>query len=267
VKRYVLILMLLALVLSACTIRFDVGVVVNEDETGTFSLFMGLDEELQQLANEGGAEGLDLTEGLEDVPEGWTVEEVSEDGFDGVRASTDFDSFEDLEKRLGELNESTDTGIGTDFLSDFGLTHEGDEFRFEVDVSGLDQELTDAMGEGGGGDDLFSGMDPATFLEDLFEIRFKLTLPGEIGDNNADVVEGNTLIWNVGLSDEGGTYEAVSSTGGSNSALLYAGIGVAALVVAGVGVTAMRRRKEAAAVEAVTSSPISTEAPPFDPID
>jgi LPXTG-motif cell wall-anchored protein len=110
-------------------------------------------------------------------------------------------------------------------------------------------------------------MDPATFLEDLFEIRFKLTLPGEIGDNNADVVEGNTLIWNVGLSDEGGTYEAVSSTGGSNSALLYAGIGVAALVVVGVGVTAMRRRKETAAVEAVTSAPISTEAPPFDPID
>ncbi len=203
-KRFIPLIMLLGLVLSACTIRFDIGIDVNEDESGTFALFMGFDEEFQQLADEGGGEGFSLTEGLEDVPEGWTVENVVEDEFEGVRISTNFESFDDLDAKLAELGDTADTGVGTDFLSDFSLTHEGDEFRFDVDVSGLDEGLTDAVGDSGG-EDLFSGIDPASFFEDLFEIRFKLTLPGTIGDNNADEVDGNTLIWNVDLADEGGT--------------------------------------------------------------
>jgi hypothetical protein len=266
VKRYFLLLTMLVLAVSACTIRVDVGIDVNEDESGTFSLFMGFDEEFQQLAEQGGAEGLDMTEGLQDVPEGWTVEEVVEDGFEGVRISSDFNSLDELNTRVEELGGQADAGATTDFLSDVGLTHDGDEFRFRADVSGLDEGLTDAVGESGG-DELFEGLDPSALFEDLFEIRLKLTLPGEIGANNADEVDGNTLIWNVGLGDEGGTFEAVSSTGDGSSALLYVGIGVAALVVVGVAITAIRRRREEAAVTAVTSAPVTTEAPPFDPVD
>lgn len=265
-KRYFPAFILLVLALSACTIRIDVGVDINEDESGSFALFMGFDEEFQQLAEQSGGEDLDFTQGLEDVPEGWTAEEVTEDGFQGVRISTSFSSIDDLESKMGELGAETGAGVGTDFLSDFGLTHDGDEFRFKVDVSGLDQQLTDAMGEGGG-DDLLSGIDPTTLFEDLFEIRFKLTLPGEIKSNNADIVDGNTLIWNVAISDEGGTYEAVSSTGGDSSILLYAGIAIAALVVVGVAVIATRRRKQAAAEAAINAAPVSMEAPPVNPVD
>ena len=100
VKRYVPLFLLLTLVLSACTIRFDIGVEVNEDESGTFSLFIGLDEELRQLAEQSGGDDLDITQGLEDVPEGWTVEEVTEDGFEGVRVTADFASFEDLDRQV-----------------------------------------------------------------------------------------------------------------------------------------------------------------------
>lgn len=265
-KRLIPLLMLLGLVLSACTIRFDVGLEINEDESGSFALFMGFDEDFQQLAEQGGGEGFDLTEGLEDVPEGWEVVDVIEDGFEGVRISTTFDSFEELEAQIDELSDTTDTGVGTDFLSDFELTHEGDEFHFKVDVSGLDETLADAVGDSGG-DDVFSGLDPASLFEDLFEIRFKLTLPGTIGDNNADEIDGNTLIWNVGISDEGGTYEAASTTGSDSSALLV-GIGaVAAAVVVGVGVVALRRRRDETAVNAVSSAPISTEAPPINPVE
>lgn len=265
-KRYIPILMILGLALSACTIRFDVNMDINEDESGTFALFIGFDEEFQQLMEQGGGEGgFDITEGIEDVPEGWDVEEVVEDGFEGVRVSTTFNSLEELEVRLGELGDTADTGVGTDFLSDFGLTHEGDEFRFQVDVSGLDEGLSDAVGETGG-DDLLSGIDPTTLFEDLFEIRFKLTLPGTIGANNADSVDGNTLTWNVDVADEGGTYEAVSTVGGGSNALLLGGAAIAGLVVIGVGVTAMRRRKGQAAVDAVTSAPTSLEAPPIDPV-
>lgn len=265
-KRYIPILMILGLALSACTIRFDVGMVINEDESGTFALFIGFDEDFRQLMEQGGGEGFDLTEGLGEVPEGWVAEEVVEDGFEGMKASTTFDSLDELDVRLSELGETTDTGVGTDFLGDFSLTHEGDEFRFQVDVSGLDEELTGAMGDTAG-DDLLSGIDPTTLFEDLFEIRFKLTLPGTIGANNADEVDGNTLLWNVDIADDGGTYEAVSTVGGSSSALLVGvGVAAAALIVGG-GVVAVRRRRRDAAVAAVSSAPSSFDAPPFDPID
>ena len=258
-KRYFPFLFVLALVLSSCTIRLDVGLVVNEDETGTFSLFMGFDEEFQDLMEQGGADDINLTEDLSDVPEGWTVEEVTEDGFEGVRISTDYSSFEDLEAKLGEMGEGTDVGVGGDFLSDFGLTHEGDEFRFEADASGVNEGLTDALGDSGG-DDMMSGMDMSSIIGDLFEIRFNLTLPGTIGANNATSVNGNTLTWEVDLTDEGGTFEAVSTVGGGSSALLIGGVAVAVVAAAGIGVAAMRRRKAgeaAAAIEATPVDPIS----------
>lgn len=252
-KRYIPFFLFLTLVLSACTIRLDVGLVVNEDESGSFALFMGFDEEFQELMEQGGGEDLNLTEDLSDVPEGWTVEEVTEDGFEGVRISTDYANFEELETKLGEMSEGTDAGIGTDFLSDFGLTHEGDEFRFEADVSGVDEGLSGALGESGG-EDMLSGLDASSILGDLFEIRFNLTLPGTIGANNADSVNGNTLTWNLDLTEEAGTFEAVSTVGGSSSALFIGGAAIAAVVVAGVGVTAVRRRKADAAVAAVNST-------------
>lgn len=264
-KRYFPLLTVLVLVLSACTIRLDVGLTVNEDESGTFALFMGFDEEFQQLMEQGGGEGFDMTEGLGDVPEGWTVEDVVEDGFEGVRITTDFKDFEELEQKLGELGEGQDAGIGTEFLGDFGLTREGDEFRFEVDVSGVDEQLSGAVGDSGG-EDLLSGVDPATLFEDLFEIRFRLTLPGEIQSHNADFVEGNTLTWNVGFNEEDATYRAVSSTAASSSSLLLIGGAAAIVLVAGVGIVAMRSRKKDEAVSAINAAPTSLDAPPIDPV-
>jgi hypothetical protein len=266
VKRYFGILLLLALVLSACTVRFDIGVEINEDESGTFAMFIGFDEDLRELAEQGGGEDLNMIEGVEDVPEGWTSEEVSEDGFEGVRISTEFESIADLESSLAELGDGADAGMSGDFLSDFGLVHEGDEFRFQVDVTDLDEQLTGAMGDDGG-DDLLGGMDMSSLFEDLFEIRFRLTLPGDIKSHNADSIDGNTLTWNVSITDEGASYEAVSTVGGGSSALLYGGIAAAALVVGGVGVVAMRRRKEEAAAAAVDAAPVTTEAQPFDTIE
>ena len=254
VKRYIPLFALLALVMSACTIRMDVGLVVNEDETGTFSVFMGFDEEFQELMAQGGGGDFDLTEDLSDVPEGWTVEELTEDGFEGVRISTDYDSFEDLEAKLAEMGEGTDAGVGTDFLSDFGLTHEGDEFRFEVDASGVDEGLTGALGESGG-EEMLQGMDASTILGDLFEIRFNLTMPGSIQEHNADSVNGNNLTWELDLAEGGGTLRAVSQVGGGSSAVLIGGIAVAALAVVGGGVVIARRRKDDAAVEAVSNAP------------
>jgi hypothetical protein len=261
VKRLI-VLLALGLALSACTVRVDLGVGVNEDESGTFSMFVGLDEEFQQLAQSGG-EDLNFTQALEDVPEGWTAEEVSQDGFDGVKISTDFTSFDDLQAKLSQLSaENGGGGFGTDFFSNFGLTHEGDEFRFKVEVSGLSEGLGEALGGAGGGEDMLQGFSPDEIMQELFEIRFLLTLPGEIVSNNADSVDGNTLIWNVAMSDEGTTYEAVSTTSGGGAGVLW---GVLALVVVAAAALAFilyRKKQERDAVAAVTGQPVMGSTPP-----
>ena len=260
-KRFALLL-LLALGLSACTIRFDIGVEVNEDETGTFTAFVGLDQELRDLMEQSGGEDLSLTEQMtSDVPEGFEVEEYTEDGFEGVKLSADFDSFADLNQQL------TETGGGelgaTDMVNGFEFTHDGDEFRFSADVSGVDEGFGDVLGEAGG-EDLLSGFDPS-LMSDLFEIRFRLTLPGEIKEHNADSIEGNTLTWDLAIDEQRDALTAVSSTAGGSSMLLIGGAAIAVVALAGVGVVASRRRKKAA-IAAVTGAPMSSEAPPVDPI-
>jgi len=252
-KRYLPLFVFLALALSACTIRFDIGLNINEDESGTFALFVGMDEELRELMETGGGEDVSMTDELvDDAPEGWTVEEVTEDGFEGARISTEFDSIEDLEAKLSEMSEGGDAGMGgTDLLSGFELTHEGDEYSFKADVSGLDDDLTGAIGEGGG--DMMSGLD-ASMMEDLFEIRFRLTLPGSIGEHNADTVNGSELTWNLSMTDERESLHASSTTGGGSSALLIGGVAVAAAAALGVGVAASRRRKTKVEEDAVSNA-------------
>jgi len=259
VKRLIFLLAL-GLALSACTVRVDIGVGVNEDESGTFSMFVGLDEEFQQLAQSGG-DDLNFTQALEDVPEGWTAEEVSQDGFDGVKVATDYTSFDDLEAKLAQLSEQGgDGGMGTDFLSNFSLTHEGDEFRFNVEVSGLSEGLGEALGAGGGADAL-QGFSPDEILQELFEIRFLLTLPGKIVSNNADSVDGNTMIWNVGIADEGTTYEAVSTTGGGGAGILWGVVALVLVAAAAIGLIFFRKKQERDAVATVTGQPVMSSTP------
>lgn len=263
-KRLLPLLAVFALALSACTLRVDIGVIVNEDESGSFSLFTGADEELRSLAEQGG-ESFDITEGLEDVPDGWRVEEAAEDGFEGARVSADFDSFDELEALIAELNESGDGEAGTDLFTDVSLVRNGDEFRFTADVSGLSDELAGSLSEGGG-EDLFSGLDPTSFFSDLFEIRFTLTLPGTIGANNADTVDGNMLVWNVSLLDDSGTYEAVSTVGEGGVPWVLLLIVLAVIGVLVAAFLMMRQRREATPASPFGDVPTPSEGSlPADP--
>jgi hypothetical protein len=244
-------LVLLALALSACTIRVDVGVNVKDDESGTFSAFIGLDQQLQEALAQSGAEDTNIVDQLtSQVPEGFTVEKDSVDGFDGARISTDFSSFADLNNRLQQQADS----VGTNLVTDFGLTHEGNEFHFSADLGALDQGFTSAL-SGAAGGDLPSGVDPS-MLSDLFDIRFQLTLPGKITDNNADSIDGNTLTWNLALDDQRSTLMAVSTTAGSSSAIVIGGVAVVAALLLGGGVAMSRRKKKKAAVDAVENAPV-----------
>ena len=253
-------MLLLALLLSSCTVRFDSRVEVNPDESGTYALEISLDEEFREIATEsGGTSEFDLTEGLEDIPSGWEVTEFTEGEFEGFRVAVDFSDFADLDRRLAELTATADADSPAPvFLETSGLTRNGDQFVFSSPITGLQDELA-GLGEDSG-DLSFEGFDPTTLFGELFQIRFIVTLPGEIGSNNADSVDGNTLIWDVALNDEGRNLEAVSDigSGGSLPTGLILGLLVLAAGVVGFVVfraSRRRRRPEPVWMAGVTASP------------
>jgi hypothetical protein len=257
-KRLIPILFL-ALTLSSCTVRFDSRVEVNADETGSFALEIALDEEFRAVAAESGeGSGFDFSEGIGDVPAGWVVTEFTDGEFEGFRVAADFADFADLDRRLAELAATaSDDSPAPIFIERSGLSRNGDEFVFSSQLTGLQEGLTDLGGDSG--DFTFEGLDPETLLSQLFQIRFVITLPGTIGSNNADSVDGNTLIWNIGFSDEGRTLEAVSTTGGAGIStgliigLLLLTLGIVGFVV--YRASQRNRRQEPVWMDGVTSPP------------
>lgn len=245
-------LMALVVLLTGCKIRMDSNLVLNEDESGTYAIEMSVDSELRQLAEEQGGEPIDFTQGLEDVPEGWTVEEFTDGDFSGVRMGHPFSSIAEFEQELSDLVE-TGGSATTGMLTGIGISHEGDEFSFESDLTGVG----DTLGNLAGGDlgTEMEGVDMGAMFDQLFEVRIVITLPGEIGENNADEVNGNTLTWNVTLNDEGKVLSAVSSVGGGGGGVVVVALAVLAglilLALGAVYLQGRRRKKEQDAVESM----------------
>lgn len=232
-------LLLLALIASACKIRVDTNVVINEDESGTFALEISLDEELRALAEDDPSFGaLTVTE---DVPEGWVLEDFVDGEFEGVRASTTFDDFEGFERRLAEYAETAgaEDNVAPDFLSQLEINREGDIFSFRADLTGLEAGLGAAIG---GEDDL--GVDPAAFIAELFEIRLILTMPGSVVASNADATAGTTLTWDISIVDDGRVLEAQSDVGGSAGGPIIGLIVLAAVIAAVVFIVLQRRNQQ-----------------------
>lgn len=248
--------MVLAIVASACQIKMDVGVHVEPDETGTFSLEIGLDEEFRRLAegdDQFSLDGLDMP-----VPGGWVIEEFDDGEFAGTRISVAFDSFEELQHRLGDLEESGADETTTGLVDTFALTRDGDDYRFAAAITDLDDSLAQA---GGSGDEL--GIDMTQILGDLFLIRFVVTLPGTIGDHNADEVDGNTLIWVIPLDGSDIEMFASSSTGSASSILPYA-IGGMVVVAALLAFIGTRRRREPESFVVATGPPVEAAVEPAE---
>ncbi len=203
--KRVSLLLLLVTMLSACTIRFEYGITVNEDESGTIAFFIGADEEMRDFLDDpDGSEGF-LTD-VQEVPEGWTATEVSQDEFEGVVVASEFESFDDLRRRIDELEGGQDPDSGSGFVEDIELEKDGNRYQFRATVS-----ATIAEDLSPGTDSMFTEDEVEQSLEDLFDLRFELALPGEIVDHNADEVDGNTVLWVLDpLADGGAELLAVS---------------------------------------------------------
>ena len=238
-RRSLPILVLVAVVLlAACEFRIRADLVIEEDESGTLSVELSMDEELATLA---GSFGGELAIGEEIVPSGWTAELVSDEGYEGIRASTDFGSLDGLEQRLGELAEGTGTADTPllAFLADISPVRDEDTFRFRLMIP---EEIAAMIGE-----ELQQSPIPIDLavLDEVFDIRLSLVLPGDILASNADVVTGQTLVWDISLTDSGRVLEAESQVPGPDRTRLVVlgAVVVALLVVVYLVVRLLRRRQ------------------------
>ena len=231
-----------ALVLTACEFRIHANLVIEEDESGTLEVELSMDQELAGLA--GGGFGGELAIGEDLVPAGWTAEVISGGEYEGIRASADFESLDQLRQRLDDLaGETGTTGAPLPgFLSDISPTREDDTFLFHLVIP---EEAEGLIGEG-----LEESPIPLDLgmLDEVFDIRLTLVLPGEIVTTNADVVTGQTLVWNLSLADTGRVLEAESKLPGSGPGMIIVWAAVAlALVVVIYIVVKIRGRRRAAA--------------------
>ena len=241
--RLLLLSMVGALLLTACELRIFADLVIDEDESGTFAAELSMDDALASLV---GAElGRELPDGEDMFPDNWSIAVVSEDGFEGIRATVPFGSLTGLREVLLGLaaTEGQFAELGVlDFLAAGLPTREGDTFRFTLTIpAGLEGLLGEGLAESPLPVDL--GM-----LDQVFDIRLSVMLPGEIVSHNADLHTGNLLVWNLSLTDSGRTLEAESQLRGPGVHMAIVWVAVAAaliiLIVLVVMVRSRRRRNE-----------------------
>lgn len=240
-RRTFALVALLALVSTACQIRVDTVVSINADESGTFAVEMAMDEELRNLSSENGGE-IDLADGMDALPPNWSVEDFVDGEFEGTRIQTSFADLADLSTKLSALAElgEGDQTAPNELIESLKFSREGNTFTFNAKL----EQLTDSFADAGGEGLSLEGIDQSQLLESLFLIRFVVTLPGTLGDNNADSVEGNTMVWVIALDGQDRILFAESNPGNSflSSPML---LGLAAvLFAAAAGLAFYLRRRD-----------------------
>jgi hypothetical protein len=248
VKKFMPLLVLM-LLLSGCKLRADAAITVNADESGSVGLEVSLDEELRNVLTEQG-QSLDLTGQLDGLPDGWSAEPFVDGEFEGVRATTEFASFAELEATLQELEGSEFGSQGNlgDLLAGLQLGHDGNRYDFTATIDDVSGSFEGAIGDG------FGGVDVETLFDSVFEVRVLVSLPGVITAHNGDAIDGSTVTWNIDLQTSGTTLSATSETEAAGPGLGVIVAIVAAVVLLGVAVVMVQRRNGQRARELVAAA-------------
>ena len=192
------------------------------------------------------------------------------------------DELTDFEVSTREIDEGGEVGVGCtvtgvpiselnslgDDTSSFSIEQDADGTRFDAALEGVD-ELAGDPSETGAMTDLL-GVD----LGDLFTIKFIVTAPGSLGDNNASSTDGSTATWDIKPDsdfvtdgDATMTAEWTPGGGGSGSSIwLILAIIAAVAAIAALAVVLVKRSKgsnpDADDTSDVGSAPETMMAPP-----
>lgn len=191
---------------------------VNRDGSGTLTVIVAVDREVQELLLASGQEVKEIAEAL--PPEFETTEYVDGE-LEGIRSAVQFADIDELNALLG-----TELG-GGQVVDGASIVRDGDTFVFHASLGDLREQF--AAGAGAG------AVLSEEVYDDVFDISISVQLPGELIEHNADEIgldgEARWLI----TSDSIGELSATSSvaSGLSLPLLMVAVAGVGALGLGG----------------------------------
>jgi hypothetical protein len=191
-----MLIAVMGLMLAACNIRVTTD--VNDDGSGTYGFEMAFNAEDQELLTSLEYTPEQFCQEMQDegtLPEGATVT-TEQRGDEAVCVMSQ--PFANIEELRALYNQ--DQGDGIDINT---LELSGGKFVYDVDVV-MEAEESETT---------------------PIDIEWQVTVPGTVGSNNADRVEGNTLTW-VMVANEARNVRVESAVGGLSSDTLYYVIGV-----------------------------------------
>lgn len=268
--RRIFALGLLVVALGACEARAEIE--VKNDGSGTFGFSFLIDKQtlglLEGLPGGGLADPFDeFRSDIGGAPVPFDVDEFSEDGGKGIRATVRFKSIDELKALMKQFEDEADSPFATGdaTFGDFVLERRGDGWSFTADSEPPDLgDLGDLGGLGGEG---VPGFNPAE-LAGLLKMSIRVTLPGRSISTTASSVErkgGSTqFTWTQDLSATGPT-RLIATTEAAPGSFPFipiaAGIGGIALVL--VVMSMMRKPAPAIPGDAAVGAGIpGVDAPP-----
>jgi len=229
-RRLIPLLMMLALIATACRIESNLIAEINNDGSGVIGAEIGYDEEAEALIGQ-------FTEGGDPFANspmaGLPGAESREEDRGGMHYLISTAAVDDIAAALDEAIASDPNSL----LQEFNLSIEPN--RIEVTGRG---SLAGAMAGA-------EGMASPEQLAESVGANLRLTLPGRILESNATSQDGNTLTWALPITGGEVQISAVSdptqSEGGGFP--LWVIIVIAAAVVAGIGFIVLIGRKRGGA--------------------
>jgi hypothetical protein len=242
---------------------------IGEDATAEVDYLVLIDtEQLQEFA---GLLGEDAGE-LDDLSGDALLEEFT-GGDDPCGDLTE--ELADYEVSIREIDENGEVGVGCtvsgvpiaelnslgDDTSSFSIEQDDDGTRFRATLEGVD-ELTGEPGD----TEMMTEM-LGVGLDDLFTIRFVVTAPGSLGENNATSTDGSTATWDVKadadfVTDGDATMTAEWTPGGGDDSssiwIIVAIIAVVAAVAAAAVVLVKRSKRPAPQADETDVEPSPT---------
>tara|TARA_B110000014_G_C20088420_1_gene569556 strand:+ start:519 stop:1202 length:684 start_codon:yes stop_codon:yes gene_type:complete len=190
-------LLIVFLIFSACEVKWNMELKFNEDYSGTYKIFILIDQDAQLYALETGQSssigGLDAI--LSDLPEGFGSSIYQEGDYLGILVRNDFTDTENLQEQLELLNENENTSLLLLPIEEINFSENRNSFR----IDGIFGEI------------FVSDEESADGYDNVFDGQLTVVVPGKITKPNLENIVDNTIIFEIeGISAK--TFEVNTST-------------------------------------------------------
>ena len=196
--KYKKIYLLIAfLIFSACEVKWNMDLKFNDDFSGTYKIYILIDQDAQLYALETGQSsaigGLDAI--LSNLPDGFGSSIYQDGDYLGILVRNDFTDTEDLKRQFELLNENENTSLLLLPIEDINFSQNRNSFR----VNGIFGEF------------FVSDEESADGYDNVFDGQLSVIVPGSITSPKLDNIIDNTVIFEIeGISAK--TFEVVTNT-------------------------------------------------------